>query len=78
MPQDSVYGAWPMSGEIDIAEARGNGPDYNGGVGGRDTYLSTIHWGNLTHQFCFGSVLTSLQVLPTQAMPTIWQTGAGN
>lgn len=48
MPEDSVYGPWPASGEIDIAEARGNTVDYNGGVGGRDTYLTTIHWGTLT------------------------------
>lgn len=25
-PEDSVYGAWPASGEIDIAESRGNAP----------------------------------------------------
>lgn len=24
MPEDSVYGVWPRSGEIDIAESRGN------------------------------------------------------
>lgn len=29
LPQDdSVYGAWPVGGEIDIMEARGNGPEY--------------------------------------------------
>ncbi|KAF8169341.1 hypothetical protein K438DRAFT_2063547 [Mycena galopus ATCC 62051] len=25
---DNVYGAWPLSGEIDIMEARGNAPSY--------------------------------------------------
>ncbi|ODQ52804.1 putative beta-1,3-glucan-binding protein precursor [Saitoella complicata NRRL Y-17804] len=43
MPRDSVYGEWPRSGEIDIAEARGNKPDF--GLQGRDYVSSTIHWG---------------------------------
>ncbi|KAJ6629849.1 concanavalin A-like lectin/glucanase domain-containing protein [Mycena sp. CBHHK59/15] len=28
LPADGVYGGWPLSGEIDIMEARGNGPSY--------------------------------------------------
>ncbi len=28
LPVDDKYGPWPRSGEIDIMEARGNGPDY--------------------------------------------------
>jgi len=28
LPTNSTYGAWPMSGEIDIVESRGNGPRY--------------------------------------------------
>ena len=28
LPTDYVYGPWPMSGEIDIMEARGNSPSY--------------------------------------------------
>ena len=28
MPVKDTYGAWPLSGEIDIAQARGNGPEY--------------------------------------------------
>ncbi|RDX46454.1 concanavalin A-like lectin/glucanase [Lentinus brumalis] len=28
LPKDNVYGQWPLSGEIDIMEARGNGPEY--------------------------------------------------
>lgn len=43
MPEDSVYGPWPQSGEIDIAESKGNSgltyPD------GRDSVSSTLHWG---------------------------------
>jgi beta-glucanase (GH16 family) len=43
LPQNSVYGDWPMSGEIDIVESRGNSPkNYSGG---RDTASSSLHWG---------------------------------
>ncbi|KFY30524.1 hypothetical protein V494_08122, partial [Pseudogymnoascus sp. VKM F-4513 (FW-928)] len=35
VPQDDAYGVWPRSGEIDIAEVRGNAPGYP--LGGRDT-----------------------------------------
>ncbi|KAI0338532.1 concanavalin A-like lectin/glucanase [Trametopsis cervina] len=28
LPVDEAYGPWPMSGEIDIMEGRGNGPEY--------------------------------------------------
>ena len=28
LPVDEAYGPWPMSGEIDIMESRGNGVDY--------------------------------------------------
>lgn len=43
MPENSVYGEWPMSGEIDIVESRGNSPkNYSGG---RDTASSALHWG---------------------------------
>ncbi|OBZ77191.1 Beta-1,3-glucan-binding protein [Grifola frondosa] len=28
LPTNNTYGAWPLSGEIDIMEARGNGPAY--------------------------------------------------
>ncbi|KAH8896899.1 concanavalin A-like lectin/glucanase [Thozetella sp. PMI_491] len=42
MPEDSVYGDWPRSGEIDIMEARGNSVSYSGG---RNIFFSTLHWG---------------------------------
>jgi beta-glucanase (GH16 family) len=47
MPEDSVYGPWPASGEIDIMESRGNEVTYtiNGEDKGRDVYSSTLHWG---------------------------------
>ncbi|GJN75263.1 hypothetical protein PLICBS_009360 [Purpureocillium lilacinum] len=43
MPEDSVYGQWPRSGEIDIMESRGNGREYS--EGGRNYYYGTLHWG---------------------------------
>jgi beta-glucanase (GH16 family) len=42
MPQDSVYGVWPRSGEIDIMESRGNPTSYTDGI---DFVSSTLHWG---------------------------------
>jgi beta-glucanase (GH16 family) len=42
MPENSTYGEWPKSGEIDIMESRGNTPGYS--AGGRDVYTSTLHW----------------------------------
>jgi Glycosyl hydrolases family 16 len=42
-PEKETYGAWPRSGEIDIAQIRGNDPkNYSGG---RDTVTSSLHWG---------------------------------
>ncbi|KIV95308.1 hypothetical protein PV10_02978 [Exophiala mesophila] len=43
MPSESVYGAWPKSGEIDIAESRGNNWTYP--IGGNNVISSTLHWG---------------------------------
>jgi beta-glucanase (GH16 family) len=39
LAQDSPYGGWAASGEIDIMEAT------NLGVGGKNTVLGTIHYG---------------------------------
>ncbi|EEP77314.1 conserved hypothetical protein [Uncinocarpus reesii 1704] len=43
LPVNETYGPWPASGEIDIAESRGNDVDYS--LGGRDIVSSSIHWG---------------------------------
>jgi beta-glucanase (GH16 family) len=41
-PENETYGSWPRSGEIDIAQSRGNDPkEYSDG---RDTVSSTLHW----------------------------------
>lgn len=42
MPENSVYGQWPASGEIDIMEAKGNDHKY---PYGRDYFNSALHWG---------------------------------
>lgn len=46
MPEEEVYGSWPMSGEIDIAESRGNNPDTY--PDGRNSIISALHWGPST------------------------------
>ncbi|KAJ1336113.1 gram-negative bacteria-binding protein 1 [Microdochium nivale] len=43
MPVDNTYGAWPASGEIDIAESRGNNYTYE--QGGNNIISSALHWG---------------------------------
>jgi beta-glucanase (GH16 family) len=46
MPDAELYGDWPASGEIDIAESRGNhGDDYEDG---RDSLISALHWGPIS------------------------------
>lgn len=47
LPVDSVYGAWPRSGEIDIMESRGNGPDYPGQ--GYNVVRGSLNWGPLLY-----------------------------
>lgn len=43
MPQDSVYGDWPRSGEIDLAESRGNDAEHY--ILGNNQIGSALHWG---------------------------------
>lgn len=43
LPTDNSYGNWPVSGEIDIMESRGNDPSYP--AGGNNQFASTLHWG---------------------------------
>ncbi|XMA09603.1 hypothetical protein WAI453_002394 [Rhynchosporium graminicola] len=43
LPVDNVYGPWPASGEIDMAESRGNNYTYK--YGGNDEVSSSLHWG---------------------------------
>ncbi|OQO07975.1 hypothetical protein B0A48_06768 [Cryoendolithus antarcticus] len=51
MPEDDIYGPWPQSGEIDIAESRGNSPlNY---TDGRNSIISAMHWGPSTSTDAF-------------------------
>lgn len=43
LPVNNTYGPWPASGEIDIAETRGN--NYTYPLGGNNVVSSTLHWG---------------------------------
>jgi len=43
LPVNSTYGIWPASGEIDIAESRGNNQTYY--EGGFEQVRTTLHWG---------------------------------
>jgi hypothetical protein len=53
MPEDSVYGPWPASGEIDLAECKGNDGDTYP-PGGRDSLTSAMVRGSIYRPFyCF-------------------------
>lgn len=43
LPVNNTYGTWPKSGEIDIAESRGN--NYTYAQGGNNIVSSALHWG---------------------------------
>ncbi|KAE9380419.1 glycoside hydrolase family 16 protein [Stipitochalara longipes BDJ] len=43
LPVNDTYGPWPLSGEIDIAESRGNNHTY--AQGGNNIVSSALHWG---------------------------------
>lgn len=43
-PAENYYGAWPASGEIDIAMVRGNNYTYDNGAGNQ-LLESALHWG---------------------------------
>ncbi|KAI0646076.1 concanavalin A-like lectin/glucanase [Trametes meyenii] len=45
LPKDNKYGAWPLSGEIDLMEARGNAPSYPGQ--GVNFVRSSLNYGPL-------------------------------
>ncbi|KAF8891406.1 ectomycorrhiza-upregulated GH16 glucan endo-1,3-beta-glucosidase precursor [Infundibulicybe gibba] len=43
LPTDNVYGPWPLSGEIDIVESRGNGIRYT--AHGSNYVQGSLNWG---------------------------------
>jgi len=46
LPVNDTYGPWPMSGEIDIMESRGNGPEYP--RQGSNYVRGSLNWGPTT------------------------------
>ncbi|KAI3615033.1 glycoside hydrolase family 16 protein [Moniliophthora roreri] len=46
LPVDNTYGSWPLSGEIDIMEARGNSPSYP--KQGTNYVRGSLNWGPTT------------------------------
>lgn len=48
LPTNDTYGVWPASGEIDIAESRGNNHSYTDG--GNNVMSSSLHWGPTSSQ----------------------------
>jgi beta-glucanase (GH16 family) len=51
MPEADIYGQWPRSGEIDIAESRGNSGDNY--TDGRDSLIGALHWGPIAEKDAF-------------------------
>jgi len=51
LPEDSIYGGWPASGEIDVMESRGNDKSYlkNGVPSGNNAVSSTLHYGIISN-----------------------------
>lgn len=46
MPEKNLYGNWPMSGEIDLVESRGNRKLFAGNINvGAELASSTLHFG---------------------------------
>lgn len=73
MPEESVYGVWPRSGEIDIMEARGN--NYTYPAGGRDVYTTTLHWGKIAIS-CWEPIADENKG-PSSMTDAYWRTTAG-
>ena len=63
LPLNSTYGPWPASGEIDIAEARGN--NYTYPSGGNNIISSALHWGPDTKDDAFWRTNNKLSALHT-------------
>ena len=57
LPENWVYGGWPLSGEIDIVESRGNRNlrSPSGQQIGSELAGSTLHFGKHYYKYRFGS-----------------------
>ena len=65
MPQDSAYGAWPASGEIDIMEARNLG--VSGASDGGNAVAGTLHFGGAAPNNASKSAEYAVSGDPTEA-----------
>ncbi|KAK3396659.1 concanavalin A-like lectin/glucanase domain-containing protein [Sordaria brevicollis] len=63
MPVNNTYGEWPQSGEIDLAESRGN--NYTYPQGGNDIISSALHWGPSSASDAFWRTNVKRQALHT-------------
>ena len=63
LPVNATYGPWPASGEIDIAESRGN--NYTYPQGGNNIISSALHWGPDTKDDAFWRTNNKLSALHT-------------
>eukprot|EP00457_Paulinella_chromatophora_P008884 gb/GEZN01008933.1/.p1 GENE.gb/GEZN01008933.1/~~gb/GEZN01008933.1/.p1 ORF type:complete len:347 (-),score=20.10 gb/GEZN01008933.1/:290-1330(-) len=69
LPRYNSYGGWPSSGEIDIAESRGNGPAYP--AGGNNQVGSALHWGPYWKENGYRLTLGTLK-LPSGDFSSDW------
>lgn len=79
LPVNDTYGPWPASGEIDLAESKGNEVTY---PDGRDTVSSTLHWGkpacpHTVFIFCYFDLLTGFPFVKSKQAPRPNSTRSG-
>ncbi|OQR87405.1 beta-1,3-glucan-binding-like protein [Achlya hypogyna] len=67
MAKDNKYGPWPSSGELDIMESRGNGPDYTDDKGdpiGNNRFSSCFHFGPAWNKDAYPVAVNDTKALP--------------
>ncbi|RHY63388.1 hypothetical protein DYB30_001153 [Aphanomyces astaci] len=67
MAKDNRYGPWPSSGELDIMESRGNGPDYTDDKGnpiGNNRFSACFHFGPAWNKDGYPVAVNDTQALP--------------
>lgn len=78
MPEDSVYGTWPASGEIDIFEGRGDDPT-DLSLQASQCMQSSAHWGpdysqNPEHQVELNKKQTKISCWPRRSLTQDYHT----
>ncbi|OQS07793.1 hypothetical protein THRCLA_00211, partial [Thraustotheca clavata] len=67
MAKDNKYGPWPSSGELDIMESRGNGPNYTDDRGdpiGNNRFSSCFHFGPAWNKDGYPIAVNDTKALP--------------